>query len=237
MNVGKIITAIIVIVLVYFIFTWFFGDSTRTVLTRLHNATVPLVIPANELPETPASNFTFSICYYVDDWNEGFGQDKIIFARKDKNDGMCPQVSFDPHVNNITVSLATYESGPGSSSQQFTTETATLQNVPLQRWTSFVMVVNGRALDLYLDGKLVKTKILKNVPKATSSEIHLTPTPSFGGSTANFLYINRSLNPREVYDLYREGCGGQAWFTDLFNRYRIKLAFLKDNKEVNSFMI
>ena len=80
--------------------------------------------------------------------------------------------------------------------------------------------------------KLVKTKILANVPKATRSNIYLTPGGGFGGSTANFLYINRSLNPREVYDVYKEGCGGQAWFTDLFNRYRIKLAFLKDNVEI-----
>ena len=46
MNVGKIITAIIVIVLVYFIATWFFADGTRTVLTRLHNATVEQTIMA-----------------------------------------------------------------------------------------------------------------------------------------------------------------------------------------------
>ena len=46
MNVGKIIAAIVGVVLLYFIFTWFFSDSTRTVLTRLHNATISQTILA-----------------------------------------------------------------------------------------------------------------------------------------------------------------------------------------------
>jgi hypothetical protein len=237
MNVGKIITAIIVIVLVYFIITWFFADGTRTVLTRLHNATVEQTIMASNLPDNPSSHFTFSICFYVDDWNHAFGSMKTLYTRLDQNKNPCPKVQFDKYENNLIVTLATYPTGPGSNASDAREESVTLENVPLQRWTSFILTVNGRAVDLYLDGKLVKTKILNNVPKASKSNIYLTPSPGFGGSTANFLYINRSLNPREVYDLYKEGCGGQAWFTDLFNRYRIKLAFLKDGNEVNTFMI
>jgi len=237
MNVGKIIAAIVGVVLVYFIFTWFFSDSTRTVLTRLHNATIEQTIMAENLPTSISSHFTFSICFYVDDWNYNFGKDKEIFTRLDENKQPCPSVIFDKYENNINITLATYPKGEGADPNKPTPESLLLENVPLQRWTSLIITVNGRAVDIYMDGKLVKTKILQNVPKATRSNIYLTAGGGFSGSTANFLYINRSLNPREVYDIYKEGCGGQAWFTDLFNRYRIKLAFLKDNVEVNTFMI
>jgi len=237
MNVGKIIAAIVGVVLVYFIFTWFFSDSTRTVLTRLHNATISQTIMAEQLPVNASSHFTFSICFYVDDWNYNFGKNKEIFTRLDENKQPCPSVVFDKYENNLNITLATYKKGDGATSNEATMENLMLENVPLQRWTSLILTVNGRAVDVYMDGKLVKTKVLQNVPKATRSNIYLTPGGGFSGSTANFLYINRSLNPREVYDIYKEGCGGQAWFTDLFNRYRIKLAFLKDNVEVNTFMI
>ena len=134
--------------------------------------------------------------------------------------------------------LATYKKeGSDAGAADVDSNDLILTNVPLQRWTSLIMVVNGRALDAYIDGKLWKTKILNSIPKPIRSNIYLTSGGGFSGSTANFLYINRALNPREVYDIYKEGCGGQAWFTDLFNRYRIKLAFLKDNVEVNTFMI
>ena len=64
MDVKKIITAIIVIVLVYFLFTWFFGDSTRTYLARLHNASVSQTITANNLPTTPSANYIFYLFLY-----------------------------------------------------------------------------------------------------------------------------------------------------------------------------
>ena len=235
MNVGKIIAAIVGVVLLYFIFTWFFSDSTRTVLTRLHNATIAQTIEKELLPKTANTHFTFSICFYVDSWNHNFGKPKTIFVREDENAQPCPKVSFDSYDNNITISLATYKKEGSADDHQM--EELLLTNVPLQRWTSLILVVNGRAVDAYIDGKLWKTKVLNNIPKPSVMPIHLPPDGGFSGSTANFLYINSSLNPREVYDIYKEGCGGQAWFTDLFNRYRIKLAFLKDNVEVNTFMI
>lgn len=237
MNVKGIITAIIGIVLVYFLITWIFGDSSRATLTRLHNATVPQTISVGHFPSTPTANYSFSICFYVDDWNHKFGEYKTIFVRSDENDAASPRVELDKYENNIKVTLATYSNKPGASKKDGKNESVILENVPLQRWTNLIITINGRAVDLYLDGKLVKTKVLNNVPKTTRSPVLLTPNGGFGGSTANFLFFNRALNPREAYDLYKEGCGGQAWFSDIFNRYRIKLAFLKDNAEVNTFVI
>ena len=34
MNIGKIVTAIVGIVLIYYVFTWFFGDSSRSVFNK-----------------------------------------------------------------------------------------------------------------------------------------------------------------------------------------------------------
>ena len=93
-------------------------------------------------------------------------------------------------------------------------------------------------MDVYLDGKLVNTKILENVPNMNNTQsLSLTPRGGFSGSTANFLYHSKSLNPREAYNLYKEGCGSSSWLGGLFNRYRLKLAFLRDNQELNSFEI
>ena len=96
MNVGKIIAAIVGVVLLYFIFTWFFSDSTRTVLTRLHNATISQTILAENLPKNASTHFTFSICFYVDDWNHGFGKEKQLFTRMDEKKQPCPSVFFAP---------------------------------------------------------------------------------------------------------------------------------------------
>ena len=95
------------------------------------------------------------------------------------------------------------------------------------------------ALDCYLDGKLVRTCLMPGVPKLSGAgSLVLTPNgKSFQGYTGNFQYFNRAINPREAYAIYKEGYGGSNWLSNLFNKYRIKLAFMKDNQEVNSFEI
>ena len=45
------------------------------------------------------------------------------------------------------------------------------------------------------------------------------------------------IQESEAYAIYREGYGGSNWLSQMFNKYRIQLAFLKDNEVVNSFQI
>ena len=82
----------------------------------------------------------------------------------DDNNNACPKVELDKYENNMVVTLATYPKGSGEASDA-KDESVTLENVPLQRWTNFILTVNGRAVDLYLDGKLVKTKISGSAQK------------------------------------------------------------------------
>ena len=94
-------------------------------------------------------------------------------------------------------------------------------------------------MDVYLDGKLVNTLILTHPPKMnTTHSLTLTPDGGFSGSTANFLYHSTIyLILVRTYNIYKEGCGSTSWLGSIFNRYRLKLAFLKDNQEINSFEI
>ena len=237
MKFTDILTWIIIVIFVYLIYLWFFGSSDKSKLSTMHDATTKLVIDPNTIPTSTTSNFSFSICIYVDDWNYNFSKEKPIFTRTVGKDTVCPKVEFDAFQNNITISLAVYDT-TGSSGSKFITETVTIENVPLQKWTNLLLTVNGRALDIYLDGKLVSTKILHNSPSNEKTKsIVLTPNGGFSGSTANFVYYNKSINPREAYNIYKEGCGSTSWLGDIFNRYKLKLSFLKDNQIVNSFTV
>jgi len=251
MNFTDILTWVILLIFVYLIYLWFFGGNGSSTLSRLHDATQSLSISPSEIPATPTSDFAFSICYYLDDWNYKFGETKVIFDRqtadhcgtdkKTEKPTFCssPKIEFDKTVNDIIITLATFPTdATNKESPQATTETLIISNVPLQKWTSFILTVHGRAMDVYLDGKLVNTLILTNAPKMnTTHSLTLTPDGGFSGSTANFLYHPKSLNPRDAYNLYKEGCGSSSWLGGIFNRYRLKLAFLRDNQEINSFEI
>jgi hypothetical protein len=112
-----------------------------------------------------------------------------------------------------------------------------INNFPLQRWVSLVVSLNNRTLDLYLNGKLVRTCILPATAVIDSTaSVSLTPDGGFKGWTSNTQYFSKALNPHEVYNIYAVGpkCGGRL---SLFDRYKLKLTYLVNNQETGSVTI
>ena len=100
-----------------------------------------------------------------------------------------------------------------------------------------IISLYGRSLDVYLDGKLVKTCVLPGPAKVYANQpVYVTPAGGFSGFTSNIRYWTTAKNPQEAYNIYKEGYGGSS-LGNLFNKYRIKVAFLDDNVEKGSFEI
>ena len=100
-----------------------------------------------------------------------------------------------------------------------------------------ILLSRKQYIDVYLDGKLVKTCILHGVAKNTNtSDVKVTPNGGFSGYLSKFKYIRNAVTPSEAYDIYKAGFGssGTGGLGNLFNKYRVKFAFVEDNK-VNSF--
>lgn len=235
MDPKTIILGVVVVLILYLVYRYFSSDSTSATLVNLHDATQALTIPSSSLPGGTTSDYTFSIWVYVNSWATGYGQQKTIFERKDAKGNVCPQVVLDPNINNVIVNTTVYDAKGGA----MPVHPCTLENVPIQKWTNIIVTINNRALDLYLDGKLVRTCVLPGVPMVNpQTPVDLCPGGmGFSGYTSRFQYFSRTVNPREAYAIYREGYGGGSWFSNIFNKYKIKLSFMKGTQEINSLQL
>ena len=245
-------TVIICVLILYLVVSWWFGSAVH--LSSLNDGTKELHISSGKLGggKGHVSNFTYSIWFYVNDWNYKFGQPKIVFERMGPKGQVSPQVSLDPFENNLAIKLALYQ--PHSGSEGFETlgapapgsnpntdgpsiHTCNVSNVPLQRWVNLIVSVYGRSLDVYIDGKLVRTCVLENTafvdPKAG---VYVTPDGGFAGWTSNFQYWNDATNPQQAWNIYKAGYGGSL-LGNLFNKYVIRVTFLKDGHEEGSLEI
>jgi hypothetical protein len=229
MDTHSIILGVIVIIALYIVYMYYFGNSSTSYLAGLHDAKTSMTISSSNLPGGATADYTYSVWVYVNNWNYRLGEKKPILERP----GM-DSMEFDSNLNNIIFTLAV---SPPEGTKPVT-HTCTLENVPLQAWTNIIMTLNGRALDLYMDGKLVRTCVLPGVPHILpGANLQLTPGGGFYGYTGNLQYINKAVNPRDAWAIYREGYGGSNWFSNILNKYRIKLAFMEDNREINSIEI
>lgn len=265
MSVGTIIAVIVGIIILYLIMSWWFDSSTY--LSGLRDAKKAKKIHADKLGDGSghSSNFSYSIWFYINDWNYLFGQKKTIFTRG-AHQGNGPRVSLGAYENNLLVELPVYNhdkngaqssiggsapqpsncDGADCSDQQRPSHPSSdnspmhkcnVPNVPIQRWVNLIISVYGRSLDVYIDGKLVRTCVLPNTamvnPKAG---VMLTPNGGFDGWTSNFQYFIDATNPQEAWNIYQSGYGGSL-LGDLFNRYIIRVEFLKDGRPEGSFEI
>lgn len=241
----------VIVILVYFIYIYVIGQQDM-----LHAQIAPgnVITPINSsslgADNMNSSNFTYSVWFYVNDWNYRYGDRKIIIGR---SSGMsatgeinnstdlnglqpCPIVFLEGKENNLVIAVTCFTNA-STTSQVGQVHSETINNVPIQKWVNLYFSVYGRTLDVYMDGKLVRTGILPGTAKITSNaNIYLTPSGGFNGWTSKLQYWNTSSNPQMAWDTYMKGYGSDM-FSNLFGRYKVKVALLTDNQENAQFTI
>lgn len=241
MEVKNIILFVVIVVLLIIVISYVMKDVST--LTGLSSGQTMQTINSTDLATSSSSisssNFTYSIWFFVDDWNYRYGEPKVIFGRMTSGKGKkepCPSVTLEPTQNNIIVSLAVY---PGLDEQpddgtNYIVHSCGIANVPIQKWCNFFMSVYGRTLDLYLDGKLVRTCVLPGVSKIdTNAPVYVTPMGGFSGWTSKFQYWPDSSNPQKAWNVYKAGYGGSL-LGSLFGKYTIKLSLMEGDTEDSS---
>lgn len=242
---GKNILIFVIIVILLIIVIRYIMRDVNT-LTGLISGKTMQTIEANDLASSSSSgstsNFTYSIWFFIDDWNYRYGEPKVIFGRMTSGTGQkepCPSVVLAPIQNNIIVSLAVY---PGldevpKTGENYIVHKCPVANVPIQRWCNIFISVYGRTLDLYLDGKLVRTCVLPGVAKIDSAApVYVTPMGGFSGWTARFQYWPESSDPQKAWNVYTAGYGGSL-LGGLFSRYTVKVALMEGDSEEKSWTI
>ena len=132
-------------------------------------------------------------------------------------------------------------------------ENITIANFPLQKWVCVTYSIYGTSLDLYLNGKLVKSVIDDNV-KLMMSESALVAlgnpwynksvaddeitisnlTTGFKGYTSKLKYYKSALTPKEAYNIYKSG-PGTSYLGDILGDRSVNINFMDGEDVTRSF--
>ena len=248
-----IVITILVIVIIIMLLRYIFVDPHT--LTSIQNGQTASTINASSLAtngtNVPSSNFAYSIWFYVNDWNYRYGEPKVVFGRMGANSGAkagsvsgisgldpCPAVILGAIENNLSVSLGCY---PGINQEPTTPggktvlHTCNVTNIPIQKWVNLIVSVYGRSMDVYLDGKLVRTCLLPGVANINNNaDVLVTPNGGFEGWTSKLQYYPNSINPQEAWNIYTQGYS--SW-SGMFSAYQIKLSLVENGNTQSSITI
>jgi hypothetical protein len=253
MSALSIVFTIVVIVFVLMLLRYIFTDPYT--LQNIQNGQTTSTISASSLAtngsDVPSSNFAYSVWFYVNDWNYRYGESKVIFGRMGAKSGTgtgsvpgvsgldpCPAVVLGAVENNVSVSLGCYpgvDQEPTTPGGNTVVHTCSVANVPIQKWVNLILSVYGRTMDLYIDGKLVRTCLLPGVASINNnSDIYVTPAGGFNGWTSKLQYYPNSLNPQEAWNIYTRGYS--SW-SSMFNSYQVQVSLVQNGTTQSSVTI
>jgi hypothetical protein len=175
-------------------------------------------IPSANMPLGQGADNGVQFWMYIKDWDYRFGNKKSILLRKDSTNANFknPEISLHETDNslNVTVSIYPASSGAGSSSSPAPSNSAsasgdsytcTVENVPLQTWFAVSVTVFQRNLDVYINGKLVKSCVLPGVPRPAAGDIVVGDNQGFSGSVCNVHSYPKMLGPTDAAAFFAKG--------------------------------
>jgi len=174
-----IILGVVIIILIYVLYRYFTSTAT-TLQSSLTNLTTQIPV-ITKLGSPTNTQYAYGVWVYVNNWDQG--TPKVFMSQT----GVL-NVYLLPNQPSLCVDVA--------MSDTSTISTIITQNFPLQKWVYIIVSLDNQFLDVYLDGKLVKSVRLSD---ATGSIFPAVPgnTPQVwlgNSNTSNALFNGISGN-------------------------------------------
>jgi len=100
--------------------------------------------------------------------------------------------------------ITTQSSLPTNS---YKTDKAILKGIPLQKIIHISVVFFNNIIDIYMNGKLMSSKVLDGYPKPNQQKLTISPDKNIIGLISRLKFHNQALNQDEIYNIYKEDVG------------------------------
>jgi len=133
-------------------------------------------------------------------------ENKMMIRVHQETEGSGAQEGVDMTIYSNLNDLFRNKTPMVSSSMDY--PVCDITDLDLQRWLCLAIIVNGRVIDVYLDGKLARSCVCPGIPTIESGTNSLTMCKTgatFGGLVSTTRFYGYALSPARVYDLYQEG--------------------------------
>lgn len=225
MNYTFIILGIILVIVLWLLYSNLMA-KTSVAAVQTYLQTMPASIPVTKLTNGNSTSFYYAIWIYVNNLNNGPSTtitQKLPSSLADSSKNRDPKSL----ANNIfyladsqnkaylslditkTTLLNTSILLPNSNDNSLVQYDIT-PNFPLQRWEYVIISVNQNFLDLYLDGKLIKSANLGQNPQLPLENTTSPASIYFGNGDiyiAGFQRVPNAIDPQTAWNQYLNGSG------------------------------
>ena len=210
-----IVVGVVIYFLTSFLKKFLLGKNNQPwILQNSKNAKNSLVItqdPKNDNSITlyrsdnqdAGAEFTYSFWFVIENLEYKYGEWKHMFHKGNKSSypNRAPGVFIHPTNNTIRIYMNTLNN---------ILEFVEVENIPIKRWVHMTVILNGKYLDIYVNGFLRKRHELSGVAKQNFGDLWLNLFGGFEGYMCKMRYYRRAIEYNEVEDIVRSGPSNEA---------------------------
>lgn len=229
MNYTLVILGVILLIVIYILYK-VISEKGKVVSKKVDLSVSNGSIGYSTLTNPKSSRYYFSLWVYVENLKTS-ADTQIVKVVK----GTDPY--FELLVSNQTAlkyKLATGTDMPGT-----TVTNEIMPNFPLQKWVCIMFSVDNKIIDLYIDGKLIRSQTLDTAPVPTSGDFDVQ-YGSCGDQCkvyiAKFERVPQPMDPSTAWNKYMEGNGGN-YFSKLLSSYGATFTLTKDDLDLRQFTL
>ncbi len=216
METSTILLLVAVVILIYVIF--FVMTGTQSLVSKVDLAVAQPAIPANELVMPSASTYSYLMWIYIYGPKEQIGNNKYIISRDATGSAKNIGLKLDPTKPSLILEYA---------SNNTKKEVVVSDDFPLQTWVHVVASVQGQYIDIYINGKLVKSiKDTVDTPSGSADLVY----GQFPAYLAKLERTTQATDPQTAWDEYTKGNGDNPLKKYMAN-LGLDIVFSKDGKD------
>lgn len=154
------------------------------------------------------NNCTFSFFVYAKDGSQSIGLPRTDGSQYLVTVGNVVGVSFDTMHQNVVVDVLqapphSYRTMNMPVSMEGLVRSMTVKNVMIAKWNQVTVSIEGRSVDTYVNGHLVASSHLDNIPNAQLGGMLLNRSPDFTGQVCLFQMWPERRTARQVLENYQ----------------------------------
>lgn len=201
--------------------TWIFSPSGKVILINgLQNGSVSSTIsqdPNNKSSitilrsenEKDGIEFTWSVWLYLNGFQDSssyhhvFNKGNVSTSTPTGNfpgtttPNNAPGLYINPNYDGFRVIMNSF-----NNPYQ---EVIEVTDLPMTKWINIVIRVQDKNCDIYVNGRLVKRRVMTEVVKQNYDDVHVSLNGGFSGYLSNLTYYNRSISITEIQDIISVG--------------------------------
>jgi len=230
-----IILSILLLVALYYLYVFLLGSSNGGQIIKIRD--MPYTAAYDIKTNTNPGSFRYSYAIWVhvnnldrniDTTNYGVANKNaanniMYLTDQTMNSTPTPFTFFSLDLYGDTSLYVRYNNGT-TAVNSLSNPYLVTPNFPLQKWTLLIVSFDNKVMDLYLDGKLVKSTTLTTLPAPQTTKA----TMRFGtGDIDVFNYVRYSypMDPQTAWSIYQSGTPPST----SSDSYGLNLKINKDN--------